>query len=426
MSKAIVVENLSKQYQLTHRSKPKMGQQSLREAMTEGLMRFVRRPEAEARAQESEETFWALRDVSFEVEQGERLAIIGKNGAGKSTLLKILSRVVAPSAGTVRFRGKMSSLLEVGTGFHPELTGRENIYLNGAVLGMSQAEIRKKFDAIVDFAEVERFLDTPVKRYSSGMYVRLAFSVSAFLEPDILVLDEVLSVGDGRFQRKSQRKMRELTAEGRTLLFVSHSMEAVSSICSKALLLEQGSIAAYGAIRDVLNAYEDRSATLRTFGRIELTDWRERTGGNLGVRIAWGEVTLADDANNSGVLYVGGNLRLTFCVHFDPEWVGKSVMLSVVLRTEDGVPIANMISKDSGFFINDVRAEETVSIILHDQRFYPSAYLVGFWVGSPESETWDFVDNCISFNVSPGGSLTQRRLPRDAGLIFLTPSWRRE
>ena len=240
MTKVIVVENLSKQYQLTHRSKPKMGQQSLREALTEGLMRLVRRPEAEARANESEETFWALRDLNFEVEQGERLGIIGRNGAGKSTLLKILSRVVKPSSGSIHIRGRMSSLLEVGTGFHPDLTGRENIYLNGAVLGMSQAEIRKKFDEIVDFAEVERFLDTPVKRYSSGMYVRLAFGVSAFLEPDILVLDEVLSVGDARFQQKSQKKMRALAAEGRTLLFVSHSMAAVREMCDSAIVLDGG------------------------------------------------------------------------------------------------------------------------------------------------------------------------------------------
>ena len=426
MTKAIVVENLFKQYQLTHLSKPKMGQQSLREAMTEGLMRLVRRPEAKARAQELKETFWALRDVSFEVEQGERLAIIGKNGAGKSTLLKILSRVVAPSSGNIRFRGRMSSLLEVGTGFHPELTGRENIYLNGAVLGMSQAEIRKKFDEIVDFAEVERFLDTPVKRYSSGMYVRLAFSISAFLEPDIVILDEVLSVGDGRFRLKSQKKMLELTAEGRTLIFVSHSMQAVSSICSKGLLLEQGSVKAYGEIQDVINSYEDRAAPLLTFGRIELTDWRERQGGNRGVRIAWGEVAPNDDANKSGALYVGDNLRFTFCIQFDPEWVGKSVILSLALHTEDGIPIANMVSNDSSFFINDVRTQETFSIILHDQRFYPSTYLVGFWVGTLESETLDLVESCISFEVLPGGSLTRRRLPRDAGLIFLTPTWSRE
>lgn len=241
MSNVIVVEKLSKSYQLAHRSKKRQNQQqSLREAVTGGFLSLFKRPEAEARAVETQETFWALHDVSFEVTQGERLAIVGRNGAGKSTLLKILSRVVAPTTGTIRYRGRMSSLLEVGTGFHPELTGRENIYLSGAILGMSQAEVRKKFDAIVDFAEVEKFLDTPVKHYSSGMYVRLAFSVSAFLEPDILVLDEVLSVGDANFQRKSQKKMRELAAEGRTVLFVSHSMGAVREMCDTAIILDGG------------------------------------------------------------------------------------------------------------------------------------------------------------------------------------------
>jgi len=239
MSNVIVVEKLSKSYQLAHRSK-KPQNQSLREAMTGGFLSLFKRPEAEARAEETQETFWALNDVSFEVKQGERLAIVGRNGAGKSTLLKILSRVVSPTSGTIRYRGRMSSLLEVGTGFHPELTGRENIYLSGAVLGMTQAEVRQKFDAVVDFAEVEKFLDTPVKHYSSGMYVRLAFSVSAFLEPDILVLDEVLSVGDANFQRKSQKKMRELAAEGRTVLFVSHSMGAVREMCDTAIILDGG------------------------------------------------------------------------------------------------------------------------------------------------------------------------------------------
>lgn len=272
MTKAIIVENLSKQYQLTHRSKPKMGQQSLREAMTEGLMHLVRRPEAEARSQESEETFWALRDLNFEVEQGERLGIIGRNGAGKSTLLKILSRVVKPSSGTIRIRGRMSSLLEVGTGFHPDLTGRENIYLNGAVMGMSQAEIRRKFDEIVDFAEVERFLDTPVKRYSSGMYVRLAFGVSAFLEPDILILDEVLSVGDARFQQKSQKKMRALAAEGRTLLFVSHSMAAVREMCDSAIVLDGGQASEKQPVDQAIVSYLRNSAPTESAALPIITD----------------------------------------------------------------------------------------------------------------------------------------------------------
>jgi lipopolysaccharide transport system ATP-binding protein len=206
------------------------------------------------------EEFWALKDVSFDVQEGEVLGIIGRNGAGKSTLLKILSRITEPTAGRVTLRGRVASLLEVGTGFHPELTGRENIFLNGAILGMTRAEIRKKFDEIVAFAEVERFLDTPVKHYSSGMYVRLAFAVAAHLEPEILVVDEVLAVGDAQFQKKCLGKMQDVSSkEGRTVLFVSHNMVAVRSLCSRAILLRTGQKIADAPVNDVLNVYQNQN-----------------------------------------------------------------------------------------------------------------------------------------------------------------------
>lgn len=234
MSNSITVEGISKKFTLHHEKERANG----RRGLMSRLPRVFQRDTTEA----PDEVFWALKDISFEVEEGERLAIVGRNGAGKSTLLKILSRVMSPTDGRIQIRGRLSSLLEVGTGFHPDLTGRENIYLNGAVLGMSRAEVHRKFDSIVDFAEVERFLDTPVKHYSSGMYVRLAFAVSAFLEPDIVVLDEVLSVGDAAFQKKSYAKMRELAAEGRTVLFVSHSMAAVKELCESAIVMDKGRI----------------------------------------------------------------------------------------------------------------------------------------------------------------------------------------
>src|SRR3989454_6303059 len=195
---------------------------------------------------DSREDFWALRDVSFEIRQAEVVGVIGRNGAGKSTLLKILSRITEPTTGAVKIKGRVASLLEVGTGFHPELTGRENILLNGAILGMSRAEVKKKFDEIVSFADVEKFLDTPVKRYSSGMYVRLAFAIAAHLEPDILVVDEVLAVGDADFQRKCLGKMEGVAREGRTVLFVSHNTVAIERLCSSALLLRDGRIAMSG------------------------------------------------------------------------------------------------------------------------------------------------------------------------------------
>lgn len=222
------------------------------------------------------ETFWALRDVSFEVARGETIGLIGPNGAGKSTLLKILSRITLPTEGTVRYRGRLASLLEVGTGFHPELTGRENIYLNGAILGMKRAEISRKFDEIVAFAEVEKFLDTPAKFYSSGMYVRLAFAVAAHLEQEILLIDEVLAVGDAAFQKKCLGKMHDITREGRTVLFVSHNMAAVQALCERAILLEEGKIAAEGKTEDVVRRYLDKQIS-RT--RVALADREDRTGG---------------------------------------------------------------------------------------------------------------------------------------------------
>src|SRR5437588_1574983 len=228
MGAAVVVENLSKSYLLKHRLGRTPAYRTLREAVTDTAARLGRVLRGRnGDAGESEELFWALRDVSFVVEEGERVAIIGRNGAGKTTLLKLLSRITEPTSGSIRIRGRLSGLLEVGTGFHPELTGRENIFLNGAVLGMSRAEVRQKFDEIVAFAEIDRFLDTPVKRYSSGMYLRLAFAVAAHLETEILLVDEVLAVGDAAFQRRCLGKMRDLRQGGRTVLFVSHNMAAI-------------------------------------------------------------------------------------------------------------------------------------------------------------------------------------------------------
>lgn len=250
MDSAIRVEGLSKSYLISHQ--PRERYRTLREALSGGVARLVG-----ARSSDTNEEFWALRDLSFEVKQGERVGIIGRNGAGKSTLLKILSRITEPTRGRVTIAGRVASLLEVGTGFHPELTGRENIYLNGAVLGMTRAEIRRKFDEIVAFAEVERFLDTPVKRYSSGMYVRLAFAVAAHLDPEILIVDEVLAVGDAHFQKKCLGKMEEVGNSGRTVLFVSHSLPTVLRLCQRSVLLDGGRLAATGPSAEVIQTYLD-------------------------------------------------------------------------------------------------------------------------------------------------------------------------
>jgi lipopolysaccharide transport system ATP-binding protein len=239
MNAAIRVENLSKRYRIGTRSKP--GTRNLTDAITEGAKALWDGLTGGAR-RDGNDTFWALKDVSFEVKPGEVVGIIGRNGAGKSTLLKLLSRIVEPTSGSAKVRGRMGSLLEVGTGFHPELTGRENIYLNGSILGMSRQEIARKFDEIVAFSEIEHFLDTPVKRYSSGMYVRLAFAVAAHLAPEILIVDEVLAVGDIQFQKKCMGRMAEVSQEGRTILFVSHHMGSIQQLCTRAILLENGSV----------------------------------------------------------------------------------------------------------------------------------------------------------------------------------------
>ncbi|MEH2319922.1 ABC transporter ATP-binding protein [Nostoc sp.] len=242
MSDTVIrVENLGKKYIIGHQQQESYT--ALRDVIANKVKSFgnlIQNPKS--KIQNHQEEFWALKDVSFEIKQGERVGIIGRNGAGKSTLLKILSRITEPTKGSIKIKGRVASLLEVGTGFHPELTGRENIYLNGAILGMGKVDIKRKFDDIVAFAEVEKFLDTPVKRYSSGMYVRLAFAVAAHLEPEILIVDEVLAVGDSQFQKKCLGKMEDVGKEGRTVLFVSHNMATVTTLCQRAIWLINGKI----------------------------------------------------------------------------------------------------------------------------------------------------------------------------------------
>ena len=264
MEPIIKVENLGKSYMIGHQRERYV---ALRDVLANKARQVASKTKnilsgGQLIAGNELEEFWALKDINFEIHQGDRVGIIGRNGAGKSTLLKVLSRITEPTTGRIHMRGRVASLLEVGTGFHPELSGRENIFLNGAILGMSRAEVRKKFDEIVDFAGVEKFLDTPVKRYSSGMYVRLAFAVAAHLEPEILIIDEVLAVGDAEFQKKCLGKMEDVSKnDGRTVLFVSHNMGAIQSLCNSALLLEKGNIVSIGNTNEIIAYYEKKSIT---------------------------------------------------------------------------------------------------------------------------------------------------------------------
>ena len=305
MSDAIIsVENLGKCYRISHQGeRPRYT--ALRDVIADKFKRVLRRtPHSALRTPQSEEDFWALKDVSFEIKRGEVVGIIGRNGAGKSTLLKILSRITEPTTGRVCIDGRVASLLEVGTGFHPELTGRENIFLNGAILGMHRAEIRKKFDEIVAFAEVEKFLDTPVKRYSSGMYVRLAFAVAAHLEPEILIVDEVLAVGDLQFQKKCLGKMQDVAHGGRTVLFVSHNMIAVQTLCRRALILAGGNMIADGSVAPMVARYLKEAQ-----GSSETKQWSDPQSapGNEIIRIK--RVRILPD-NDSDLLTMQTSLRI--------------------------------------------------------------------------------------------------------------------
>ena len=277
----ITVENLSKRYIIGRQRTPNDGLRHVLHDATLTPFRWLRALGQGSKSLTSKapssscEEFWALKDVAFEVQEGEAVAIIGRNGAGKSTLLKILSRITEPTRGRICITGRVASLLEVGTGFHPELTGRENIFLNGAILGMTRAEIKRKFDEIVAFAEIERFLNTPVKRYSSGMYVRLAFAVAAHLDPEIMVVDEVLAVGDAAFQQRCLTKMGTISKSGRTVLFVSHNIAAVSALCTKAILIDSGSIVTSGSTESVVHTYLNRT---REIASIPLAQRKDRKG----------------------------------------------------------------------------------------------------------------------------------------------------
>ncbi|GAB4550950.1 MAG: hypothetical protein Tsb0014_45360 [Pleurocapsa sp.] len=275
---AIQIENMSKKYVIAaHQKKEKY--QTIRDIIANGVKSNVQKLiDRKYTSKLKKEEFWALNDICFELKQGEKLGIIGRNGAGKSTLLKVLSRITEPTKGKIKIKGRVASLLEVGTGFHPELTGRENIFLNGAILGMDKAEIKRKFDEIVDFAEVEKFLDTPVKRYSSGMYVRLAFAVAAHLEPEILIVDEVLAVGDIQFQKKCLGKMQDVSQEGRTVIFVSHNMTAIESLCNRGIFLRSGEIHYDGTPDEAIKKYLELAYDTAQKSQLDKRTDREGSG----------------------------------------------------------------------------------------------------------------------------------------------------
>jgi lipopolysaccharide transport system ATP-binding protein len=326
MKPIITVEGLGKRYRIG-------AQQSPYGSLRETLVGAVRAPLRlwQRNPQRARRTFWAVKDVSFEVQPGEVVGFIGRNGAGKSTLLKLLSRITEPTTGRIELYGRVGSLLEVGTGFHPELTGRENIYLNGAILGMARTEIARKFDEIVAFAEMEKFLDTPVKHYSSGMYLRLAFAVAAHLEPEILIIDEVLAVGDVRFQRKCLDKMQDVSQQGRTVLFVSHNMHAVSRLCKRAILLDEGTVLEDGPAARVVNSY--LGFGLQATGKREWSNLERAPGDNVvrlravRVRSPDGQVTDVFDVRKP----------ITIEIEYEILRRGKRLSPIIICNNEEGI-----------------------------------------------------------------------------------------
>lgn len=414
MSSIIRCSGLSKRYWINHQASVRYG--SLRDDLANFARAPLRALRGERRSSSTKEDFWALREVSFEVERGDVVGIIGRNGAGKSTLLKILSRITEPTKGRIEIEGRVASLLEVGTGFHPELTGRENIYLNGAILGMSRSEISAKFDEIVAFAEVDKFLDTPVKRFSSGMYVRLAFAVAAHLEPEILIVDEVLAVGDAQFQKKCLGKVQDVSSkEGRTVLFVSHQMGTVRQLCGKAMLLTKGQITDAGATGTVIDTYIKDSLGKEDTG---FTNTASAFNKDIAVVKAW-TANCADEPT-------------AYFLHTE------ELQMHVQCRVNTWVPNAELRlmvrdSRGRSVFTSDVDLRQpagTTAAVLHATAripapfLRPETYFATFATLVNNQVLIDIAVDGLSFVVQDAGSKYAASEGMDYGCVFAPCDWR--
>jgi lipopolysaccharide transport system ATP-binding protein len=410
VSKVIQVENLGKRYVISH---ARARTASVREAIVRGIRQAGKRLLAPNRVASKEE-FWALRNVDLQVAQGERVGIIGRNGAGKSTLLKILSRITDPTEGRVSMKGRTASLLEVGTGFHPELTGRENIFLNGAILGMPRVEIKRKFDEIVAFAEVDRFIDTPVKRYSSGMYVRLAFAVAAHLEPEILIVDEVLAVGDAQFQKKCLGKMETVSRrEGRTVLLVSHQMQAIQALCTRVLFLEAGRIAYMGTPEEAVSRYISTPGGATQDSVIDLREAPRSAGRERVIISAWVENSRGEPVSS---VLMGSSLRICY-----------SYKHTILRNPAFGFGVENAYGQRLFSLNNHLSPGGDVSSTGHEVAVFeiaelqllPGSYYVSLSVVE-DGQTWiDYVERAFSFSVVAADVFgTGRMLESSQGIVY--------
>jgi len=402
----IKVENLGKRYLIGHDKKAggAFKYNSMRDSITHsmrGIYQRVRHPLSPNRENTELEEFWALKDINFEIKQGDRIGIIGHNGAGKTTLLKLLSRITQPTTGSIKIKGRVASLLEVGTGFHPELSGRENIYLNGAILGMKRVEIKKKFDEIVAFAEVEKFLDTPVKKYSSGMYVRLAFAVAAHLEPEILLVDEVLSVGDAAFQKKSLGKMKEVSGEGRTIVFVSHNMLAMSKLCNNAILLNNGRIQKQDSVNQVIDEY--LSKFYKTIESENFTIDSFRREPNEQKEIKFVDIKINNEPHAS--IDIGDNININFEIYSVINL--QQINITIQILNNIGEVVTTMLSMDNENRFNISKGNNSINCIIEQIGLYlmPGKYYITAGINKfIGSKAYDVLVNYPAFEINNKGN----------------------
>lgn len=416
----ITAENLSKSYLIGHETGNHRGQESFREAVGRNARSFARAAVNVARGRqiirgEEVEEFWALKDVSFEVRRGEVLGIIGRNGAGKSTLLKILSRITEPTKGRATIKGRVASLLEVGTGFHQDLTGRENIYLNGAILGMSKAEIKAKFDEIVDFAEVDKFLDTPVKHYSSGMYVRLAFAVAAHLEPEILIIDEVLAVGDVMFQRKCIGKMQDVAQGGRTVIFVSHNLSAILGLTNQSLLIEKGRLVMAGTSRDVVSTFlRSTQDEIQSSGDLSAYRRTYRAEGYVEMR----SVKVCGKEAGVASIGLGDNIFIDIGLRVLRR-VERAIIVINILNDQMEV-LTSIASADSGFDVSLDSGFHTIRCDIGVVPLMPRDYRLS--VGIAQSHgvlAWDVLEPIPGFRIEGKQNCAWLQASNRPGVLLL-------
>ncbi|MEA5463493.1 ABC transporter ATP-binding protein [Leptothoe sp. PORK10 BA2] len=418
----IQVENLGKKYIIGQQQESSYSYKALRDVLADSaksLGRRLRHP-GKPFVSSNQEEFWALKELSFEIKQGEVVGIIGRNGAGKSTLLKILSRITEPTTGRIRLRGRVASLLEVGTGFHPELTGRENIFLNGAILGMSRVEINRKFDKIVEFAEIAKFLDTPVKRYSSGMYVRLAFAVAAHLEPEILVIDEVLAVGDVAFQKKCLGKIENIARrEQRTVLFVSHQMAAIKSLCSRVIVLDSGQLKIDNSPQAGINFYLKNLETV--VNRQAISALRRTGTGALKLIDFWVE----DSSSESiGTVVSGSDITLKFSYYRNTIAPLNKVVLGFSLHTSLGDILSIVYSDYMGVSFSNLSTKGEISCQIKDLNLSKGRYYVGVRILVNQVEA-DWPRGYVGFiDVEDGNFYAEGRTPHSGiGPILIRGKW---